>query len=438
MYDYTLDTGDLSLANQTFANLVDHYSLSQFIQPSGHGPDATAGLVVKPPKAGLPAGVPSQAADNERYYFQVYQDLVDYPDAVDVYNDNAAFPQGARCCLDGYIFSNVSTVINAHVAQAHRRLAALSRWLGHPAAEADRFDALADGIVAGLKRQLQTTSCSPPAPVCFRDGYGRPAPGANKEQNASTAPINHTAVQSTLFVVGCGDLLTPVEALAMLPFLMAKTEVMPLFSAMASNFMLEGIYRMAAADTTSTAADFAYRILSRDGHRSWREMLAANATMTTEHWYGTFPGSDSTDHTWSHPWSASPARIIPQWLLGVRPLARAWRRIAIHPQPGSTLTRAAMTVPTLRGEVGLSYARVAGPGGTVGLNLTIPGNTDAEVCLPAGLLPKLASWPESATGQRAVITVDGNSAATVVPVGRPGHVCLADDLVGGTYVILAR
>lgn len=435
VYDYTLDTGDLSLANETFANLVAHYSLSQFIQTSGHGPVATAGLVVKPPRAGLPAGVPSQAADDQRYYFQVYQDLVDYPDAVDVYNDDAAFPTGARCCLDDYVFSNVSTAINAHVAQAHRRLADMSRWLGHPTAEADRFGTLADGIVAGLKRQLQTTKCSPPAPACFLDGYGLPVAGSNRAQNASAVPINHTAVQATLFVVGCGDLLTPVEALVMLPFLKAKTEVMPLFSAMAANFMLEGLYRMAAADTTSAAADFAYDILSRDGHRSWREMLAANATMTTEHWYGTFTGTNG-GHTWSHPWSAAPARLIPQWLLGVRPLERAWRRIAVHPQPGSTVTRATMTVPTLRGEVALSYARVAA-GGAFGLNLTIPGNTDAEVCLPVGLLPEPASVFGQSPGG-GVITVDGKAAATVVPADRPGHVCLASDLPGGSYVILAR
>lgn len=80
-------------------------------------------------------------------------------------------------------------------------------------------------------------------------------------------------------------------------------------------------YRMAAADTSTAAADFAYEILTRDGHRSWLEMLAHNATMTTEHWFGTFTGANQ-GHTWSHPWSAAPARIIPQFLMGVRPIER--------------------------------------------------------------------------------------------------------------------
>ena len=32
VHEYTLDTGDLSLANETFDNLLEHYSLSKFIQ----------------------------------------------------------------------------------------------------------------------------------------------------------------------------------------------------------------------------------------------------------------------------------------------------------------------------------------------------------------------------------------------------------------------
>lgn len=78
VHEYTLDTGDLSLANETFTNLLEHYSLSQFIQ-QGPEPAATAGLVVKGPMEGLPPGVATQAADDKEYYFQVYQDLIDYP-----------------------------------------------------------------------------------------------------------------------------------------------------------------------------------------------------------------------------------------------------------------------------------------------------------------------------------------------------------------------
>ena len=422
VHAYSLDTGDLSVANATFDNLLAHYSLTQFIDP-------TSGLVVKGPMAGLPPGVPTQAADNAEYYFQVYQDLVDYPNMADAFNDDVAFPEGARCCLDDYVYTNVSSVINAHVAQAHRKLADMSRWLARPAAEAARLDRLADGIVVGLRKHLLTDQCDPPAPACYADGLG---PGNSHGARNIPRPGNgnHTAVQGALFVAGCGGLLPPAEALQLLPFLRAKTAAMPLFSAMASNFFLEGLYRMAAADATSSAADFAFEVLTRDGHRSWMEMIAANATMTTEHWYGTF-GKGGT-HTWSHPWSAAPARIIPQWLMGVRPLERAWRRIAVHPQPGAKLTRASMQVPTLRGEVAMSFARELAAGSAFMLNLTFPGNTLAEVCLPVALL---AGTP---SGGATKVLVNGAPVRTVVPNGRPGQLCIEGDLPGGTYNIVAQ
>ena len=85
---------------------------------------------------------------------------------------------------------------------------------------------------------------------------------------------------------------------------------------MASNFVLEGLYHMATAETHTaaamslsrplsthaatgttaaaatssddtdgtTAADFAFDLLTRRGHRSWMEMISHNATMAIEHW----------------------------------------------------------------------------------------------------------------------------------------------------------
>ena len=421
VHAYTQDTGDLSVAAQTFDTLVKDYSLTQFV-------DANDGLVHKPPFQGLPPGMATQAANTLAYYDLVYQDLIDWPNAADALNDDARYPEGATCCHDGFVPSNVSTPINAHVAHAHRRLAEMARWLERPEAEAAAFDAKADGIVAGLLEHLhlsgpEAAACDPPAPACFLDGLGpRPAPdseGGGQQQQPQPPALNHTGVHATMYVVGCG-LLTPLQSLELLPFLKAKSSHFPLYSAMASNFMLEGLYRMATAETNSSdAADLAFDIMTRDGHRSWLEMIAHNATMAIEHWYGT-----SIDrHTWSHPWSASPARIIPQWLMGVRPLEPAWRRVAVHPQPGTKLRRASMRVPTLRGEISLSFSREgAAP---FALNLTLPGNTVAEVCLPTALL-----------GAAARLWLDGEAVAAVRPADRPGQLCLPHNLGGGAWQVV--
>jgi hypothetical protein len=170
---------------------------------------------------------------------------------------------------------------------------------------------------------------------------------------------------------------------------------------------------------SSAAADFAFDIMTRGGHRSWREMIAANATMSIEHWYGT-----SIDgHTWSHPWSASPARIIPQFLSGIRPIAPAWRRIAIHPQPDTKLTQAKVTVPTMRGLLSMEFQRT---NGLCKLDLVIPGNTLAEVCLPVPLV-----------GKAYKLSVNRKNIDGVVPTDRPGHLCLPKELGGGKYAVVA-
>jgi hypothetical protein len=63
--------------------------------------------------------------------------------------------------------------------------------------------------------------------------------------------------------------------------------------------------------------------------------------------------------------------------MGVRPLDDGWRRIAIRPLPGSKLKQASMAVLTPRGSVALSFEMA-----TVNrwlMNVTVPGNTQAEV-----------------------------------------------------------
>ena len=146
----------------------------------------------------------------------MYQDLVDWPNGTDSLNTHYnGTPATARCCKDNYVppKSNVSTAINAHTAQAHRRLADLARWIGKPPATAQRLDKLADGVVAGIMRELQTSACEPAAPSCFVDGLG----------------VDHTGVHGALYVAGC-HLLSPSDTLKLLPFLKAKAVPFPVFS----------------------------------------------------------------------------------------------------------------------------------------------------------------------------------------------------------------
>lgn len=145
-----------------------------------------------------------------------------------------------------------------------------------------------------------------------------------------------------MYVLGQG-VLTPAEAQPYLPFLKAKSQPFPRCSAALTYFLFEAMHTIAEGQPDSNeVADFAFELMARDGHRSWREMLSANATMTLEHWYGV----NFQKHTWAHPWAAGPATHIIRWIFGVRPLTMGYETVAMHPQSSTNLTDGAMTLPT--------------------------------------------------------------------------------------------
>lgn len=224
-----------------------------------------------------------------------------------------------------------------------------------------------------------------------------------------------------MYVLG-NELIPANETLEFLPFLKRRNSPYPQFSAQSSNWMFEALYRMAAARKDGVdAADYAFELLTREGHRSWMEMLANNATMTIEHWWGVAGGDG---HTWSHPWSAAPARAVVTGLMGVRPLEPAYRRVSIHPQPptGGRLPKAALSLPTPRGTLALAFERTERG---FELQLTVPGNTLADVCFPASAWETPPSQPK--------IMMDG---AVVAAAWRGGQVCLSEDVAAGHHVLL--
>lgn len=122
--------------------------------------------------------------------------------------------------------------------------------------------------------------------------------------------------------------------------------------------------------------------------------------------------------TFSHPWTAAPAWIIPRFLMGVRPLEDGWRRVAIRPLPGRMLQSASITVLTPRGLVALSFEASAS---TFLATVTIPGNTMAHVCLPRYLFAPHATCKVFKQG--APIAADTAGAL----------LCLREVVGGGVY-----
>jgi alpha-L-rhamnosidase len=136
-----------------------------------------------------------------------------------------------------------------------------------------------------------------------------------------------------------------------------------------SQYLLEALYN-------SGEADHALQLMTSDSKRSWLNMLRVGSTMTTEAWDEYF----KPNLTWNHAWGSSPANIIARKLMGVEPLKPTFSRIRIAPQPGS-LEEVKIRVPTIRGPI---ESHLVCDEAEWKMEISVPGNTEAELWLPAG------------------------------------------------------
>jgi hypothetical protein len=131
---------------------------------------------------------------------------------------------------------------------------------------------------------------------------------------------------------------------------------------------MDGLYR---ADHGQAALD----LLTSTGTSSWMNMIQLGAGATAEAW----DPSLKSNLTYSHPWAASPAFVVPADLFGIQPLEAGYARFQVKPQPGN-LEWSTVTVPTVRGTVGVAFDYATS--GAFQLAVQIPGNTSAEVSVP--------------------------------------------------------
>jgi hypothetical protein len=121
--------------------------------------------------------------------------------------------------------------------------------------------------------------------------------------------------------------------------------------------------------------------------------------MTRESWHS---------GTYSHGWGTSALVGVSWGILGVHVTAPGWASFTITPKLGS-LTRAAGTVPTLRGFIAVNATLTS-------LDVAVPCGAAATLCTP-----RAAALPRLALGSTA-LSLDG---ADVAAVERKGHLCLA-------------
>ncbi|SDT43970.1 family 78 glycoside hydrolase catalytic domain [Microlunatus soli] len=284
--------------------------------------DPGTGLVRKP-------GSDGSTGDMDRGGFD--RDLVDWPPSE----------------RDGYRFGAVNTVLNALSYRCFRAAAELADAVGDPGV-ADEYRAIAGRLSSAIDRLL------------FDSGYGSYVDGLDD----SGRRLGHHAIHAAAYALWAG--VVPEDRVgSVIGFLAGRGMACSVFGA---PVLLEGLFDHGAGQV-------AIPMITAPGNRSWRHMLEVGAGAAMEAWDVEF----KPNLTHSHPWGATPAFLLPQGILGVRPIEPGFRRFLVRPQLGA-LTQAAARIPVPTGSIEVDGRRTADGADYV---ITVPAGTRARFGLPA-------------------------------------------------------
>jgi alpha-L-rhamnosidase len=258
--------------------------------------------------------------------------------------DIVDWPQSQR---DGYVFQQYNTVLNALAYRAYADMAAIAAELGENV-DADAFAARADAVRGAINRRL------------YAPGSGRYDDGMDANGNLT----GHYSLHASAFALAFG-VPEPAEVSHVADYVASRGMACSVYGAA---FLGSGLYRAGRADA-------ALDLLTSSGTASWLNMIRLGAGGTAEAW----DPSLKNNLTFSHPWAASPAFVIPAGIFGIEPIDAGYARFRVRPQPGS-LEHARITVPTVRGSVGVAFDHA--PSGAFQLAVQVPGNTQADLSIP--------------------------------------------------------
>ncbi|MEK6477026.1 alpha-L-rhamnosidase C-terminal domain-containing protein [Catalinimonas sp. 4WD22] len=241
---------------------------------------------------------------------------------------------------DGYVFTEVNTVVNAYHYQALVCMSRIAADLGKTA-DSREFMERAEAVKKSFNQRLLDKQKG-----YYVDGMG----------------TEHSSLHANMFPLAFG--LVPEKYRdSVIEFVRSRGMACSVYG---SQFLMDAVYE-------AEAGAYGLELLSSTAERSWYNMIRAGATITMEAWDNKYkPNQD-----WNHAWGAAPANIIPRKLMGIEPLEPGFARLRIKPQPG-TLEWAEVRMPTIRGAVEVSFDQRKG----FTMEVDIPANTEAEVYMP--------------------------------------------------------
>ena len=275
--------------------------------------------------------------------------------------DIVDWPEDSR---DGYIMTDVNTVINAYAVGGLRALAALSNQAENGPTTTTTTKNVAKEIVRALEQQandtahaLNTLSTNATTSL-YDDGFLK----------GSMEPTGHSSFHAQIFPIAFG-VLPPSRWPSALSFLRKKGMAGSVYS---SFWALKAAYAM-DTDHGMLALEWMTSCLIN----SWCHMLQVGATATMEAW----SREEKPNLSWSHPWASAPASAVVWGLFGIVPTSPSFETFDCKPQTGY-LKNGTIRVPTMRGMIDASFVAVHLEK-TFTLTLAPPAGTTALVCLPS-------------------------------------------------------
>ncbi len=229
-------------------------------------------------------------------------------------HDIVDWPQKER---DGFVFTEINTVVNAFHIEAIEQMAEMARAIGKDD-DADAFEARAKLARASFQKTLFDEAAG-----IYRDGVG----------------TDHSSIHANFFPLAFG--LVPEDKLAGVIAWLEQKDMQ--CSVYAAQYFMDALFNHGSDEK-------AIELMIADGDRSWKHMVNSGTTISWEAWDLKYkPNQD-----WNHAWGAAPANLLPRFVLGVQPTAPGWTTAMIRPCPGG-LKHARGRVPTPRGPIEVDW-----------------------------------------------------------------------------------
>lgn len=279
-----------------------------------------------------------------------FRDIVDWPQGAQNKNQQASnqspFAGGET---DNYVYTDYNTVVNAF----HNRCLVLMSKIAEVTGNKTDVDFFA-------KRATEHHE------IFYRTFF-------NKEKGIFTdgESTDHSSLHANMFPMAF-NMVKEEDVFTVAEFIKSRGMACSVYG---SQYLLESLY--AAGE-----AEHAFDLMTSIGKRSWLNMLRVGSTMTTEAWDELY----KPNLTWNHAWGSAPANITARKLMGVEPLEPTFSAFRICPQPGR-LEEACVKIPTIRGTIECTLKNNIK---SWEMQISIPGNSEAELWLPAEFITIIA------------------------------------------------